>query len=506
MSSSAPDAPRLRFAPSPTGFFHVGGARTALFNWLIAKRTGGAFVLRIEDTDTERNRDEWTLGIQNAMKWIGVDWTEGPVFQSQRSALYAAATAKLRADGLAYFCECKSDEVRARNAAKYGSAEEGRGYDGRCRDLGLPAGDGRALRFRTPDDGTTIVHDLIRGEPAFENSTIEDFVIERGNGSAMFILANVVDDIDMRISHVVRAEEHLPNTPKAVLLWQALTTDVPLPVFAHVPVIVNEQRKKLSKRRDKVAVEDYELMGVLPEAMRNYLVLLGWSLSDDREIVSVQTMIDEFRLEDVNKSPAFFDIAKLCAFNGEYLRALSVDEYVARFETWLDSISAVRSPWSEFGQTEIAGTKLGDGRQEPPKLPWDPAKYDRVQFADIVPVIQERAKVLSEVPALVEFLFVDTPPHDPESWDKTMGPGKGAVEMLDGFLVEIDSVPFTHDGLKELAERVGLANGLKLGKAQAPLRVAVTGRTVGPPLFEALVVLGRERTIERMRAAREKLR
>jgi glutamyl-tRNA synthetase len=497
-------APRLRFAPSPTGFFHVGGARTALFNWLLAQRTGGALVLRIEDTDTERNRDEWTQGIQDAMRWIGVDWTEGPYFQSQRSDLYAAAIEKLRAAGHTYYCSCVSADVEARNIAKYGKAEADRGYDGFCRERRLDA-EGHATRFRTPDEGITIVRDLIRGEPEFENSRIEDFIIARSNGSAMFILANVVDDIDMRISHVIRGEEHLPNTPKAVLLWQALTTDVALPVFAHLPVIVNEQRKKLSKRRDKVAVEDYELMGVLPEAMRNFLVLLGWSLSNDREIVSVQTMIDEFRLEDVNKSPAFFDMAKLAAFNGEYLRALSTDDFVSKFEDWFHAIQSVRSPWSEFGQVEIAGSHLGEGRQEPPFLPWDPSRYDRDTFRRLVPIIQERAKLLSEVPALVEFAFVDSPPIDNDSWDKTMAPGKGAIEMLDGFLAGVDQIEFTHDALKSLAERVGEANGLKLGKAQAPLRVAVTGRTVGPPLFEALEVLGRERTIERMVVARAKL-
>jgi glutamyl-tRNA synthetase len=216
-------------------------------------------------------------------------------------------------------------------------------------------------------------------------------------------------------------------------------------------------------------------------------------------------MIDEFRLEDVNKSPAFFDITKLAAFNGEYLRALSVDEYVQRFETWLASVSAVRFPWNEFGTTEIPLERLGEGRQQPPILPWDPQRYDREIFQQLVPIIQERAKLLSDVPALVEFAFVDEPPFDPASWDKTMGPGKGAKEMLDGVLNEIDSISFTHDALKELAERVGEANGMKLGKAQAPLRVAVTGRTVGPPLFEALVVLGHEKTAQRFRVAREKL-
>ena len=401
-----PALPRLRFAPSPTGFFHVGGARTALFNWLVARRTGGVLVLRIEDTDTERNRDEWTEGIQSAMRWVGVDWDEGPYFQSRRGHLYADAADRLRADGSAYFCDCRSDDVKARNLARLGKDGEQAGYDGHCRDRRLEPGEGRALRFRSPDEGTTVVVDLIRGRPTFDNATIEDFVIQRSNGGAMFILANVVDDIDMGITHVVRGEEHLPNTPKAVLLWQALTADVELPVFAHVPVLVNDKRQKLSKRRDKVAVEEYRDLGILAEAMRNYLVLLGWAPGQDREIISVQTMIDEFRLEDVNSSPAFFDLVKLSAFNGEYIRALSVDEFTERSQPWLTGqFSGASFPASSF---------------------------DEAVFRSIAPMVQERVRLLSEVPGVVDFLFAEPVP-DQASWDKTMASGKGAAEMLAGF-------------------------------------------------------------------------
>ncbi len=497
-------APRLRFAPSPTGFFHVGGARTALFNWLVAQRTGGAFVLRIEDTDAERNRDEWTLGIQKAMHWVGVDWTEGPYFQSQRTDLYAAAAHRLFIDGRAYFCGCKADDVRARNLEAFGKSGADRGYDNHCRDRALDAAPGRALRFRSPDEGSTVVVDLIRGEPTFENALIEDFVIQRGNGSAMFLLANVVDDIDMRISHVVRAEEHLPNTPKAVMLWRALAPDVPLPVFAHVPVIVNEQRKKLSKRRDKVAVEDYELMGVLPEAMRNYLCLLGWSATDDREMLSVQTMIDEFRLEDVNLSPAFFDIVKLAAFNGEYIRVLPVEEFIGRFEAWFDALSQVREPWEKFGMADLPADRIGEGRQQPPKLPFPKSAYDPVRFAKIAPLVQERARLLSDILPMLDFLFLAEVPFDQPSWDKTMT-GPSAALMLDGFLALGTDLPWTADDLKGAVERLGDANGLKLGKAQAPIRVAVMGRTVGLPLFEALEQLGREETLRRVGEASAKV-
>jgi glutamyl-tRNA synthetase len=475
--------PRLRFAPSPTGFFHVGGARTALYNWLIAERTGGTLVLRIEDTDTERNRAEWVEGIQSSMRWVGATWGEGPYFQSARTQLYADACARLVAEGKAYFCGCTTDEVRARNVARLGKEGENAGYDRHCRDLGL-AGGGKALRFGTPLHGETVVVDLIRGAPSFDNTNIEDFVIQRSNGGAMFILANVVDDIDMRISHVVRGEEHLSNTPKAILLWRALAPGVALPVFAHVPVLVNEKRQKLSKRRDKVAVEDYRDMGILPEAMRNYLVLLGWAPGNDREYLSVEEMVAEFRLEDVNASPAMFDIVKLTAFNAEYIRRLPVDEFTARCEPWLTG--PLRPP-----TTELHG--------------FDPARFVPEQFAVLAPFVQERAKLLGDAPQMVDFLFRDEPVRDDASWDKTMAPSKGAVEMLAGFADGVGGLTWDAASLKALVERIGEVNGMKLGKAQAPIRVAVMGRAVGLPLFEALEVLGRERTMACVASARARL-
>jgi glutamyl-tRNA synthetase len=461
-------APRLRFAPSPTGFFHVGSARTALFNWLVARQTGGVFVLRIEDTDAERNSPEWVDGIESAMRWIGVDWDEGPFFQSLRTELYDEAVGRLLSSGRAYFCTCTTDEVRARNTAAHGTAEAGRGYDGFCRDRGLTEG---AVRFRTPDTGTTTVVDLVRGEPSFENDTIEDFVIVRTGGGAMFLLANVVDDIDMRISHVVRGEEHLPNTPKAVLLWQALAPDVPLPVFAHLPVLVNEHRQKLSKRRDRVALEDFADMGILPEAMRNYLVLLGWSMSGDRELVSVQTMIDEFRLEDVNLSPAFFDIVKLTAMNAEYVRLLSVDDFIERSRPFLPA------GWA-----------------------------DSVVMRRMAPLLQERVRLLPDSTTMIDFLF-DAPVMEPDSWTKAMTGSNtaNARHMIEGFLDAAPTTPWLPDDLKLMVERLGAAVELKLGKAQAPIRVAVTGRTVGPPLFEALELLGVEETLRRLEVAKGRL-
>ncbi len=466
-------SPRFRFAPSPTGFFHVGGARTALYNWALAKRLGGTFVLRIEDTDEARNKPEWTQGIIDALDWIGVkrdDPTfEGPYFQSDNAAQHVEAAHRLYAEGRAYYCDLTSEQIQERS--KQNSKP---GYDGYSRDRGLEPGPGRVLRFRVPE-GTTVVDDLVRGRVEFSNDTIEDFVLLRGNGSPMFLLANVVDDMSMRVSHVVRAEEHLPNTPKQQMLWEALGHRPP--VWAHVPVLVNEQRKKLSKRRDKVALEQFRDEGYLSEAMVNYLMTLGWAPSGDEEIVPWSRIEAEFRLEDVNHSPAFFDLKKLAAFNGEYIRAMSPDEFVEACRPFL----------------------IGD-------VPWSAERFDDAVFRSIAPLAQTRMVTMNEIVELVDFLFLDAPLIDEAAWAKTFA-GDAAVGMLDGAIGAYEAIDdWSAESLKASLEAVGVSRGLKLGKAQAPVRVAVTGRTVGPPLFEALELLGREVTIARMRAASERAR
>jgi glutamyl-tRNA synthetase len=452
-------SPRVRFSPSPTGMFHVGGARTALFNWLFARQQGGTFLLRIEDTDTARNRPEWTEGIYAAMSWLGLDWDDTYV-QSRNQDMQVEAAQKLHADGHAYWCGCTADEVQARNAA---NGIKTPGYDGHCRDLGLPPGEGRALRFRTPEDGSITRVDLIRGTSEIDVATVEDFVILRANGVPLYVFANALDDIDDRITHVIRGDDHLSNVPKQILLQRALGH--PEPIWAHLPLIVNEQRKKLSKRRDKVALEAFRDEGILAEAMVNYLGTLGWSPPGDEEIVPLQTMLDTFRLEDVNSSSAQFDTKKLLAFNGHYLRELPREEYVTRVLDWYRT--TIVEPMAE--------------------------------------VIQERGATFPETLSMTDFLLHDAPPMDGASWDKAMGKGP-ALAILDAAIEAYAACQdWTAGSLHALTEELAARVELSLGKAQAPIRVAVTGRTVGPPLFESLVVLGRERTLERLRRAATRL-
>ncbi|CAO5178032.1 Glutamate--tRNA ligase [Frankia sp. AiPs1] len=461
---------RVRFAPSPTGIFHVGGARSALFNWLVALRTGGDFVLRVEDTDASRNRPEWTDGIISALDWLGISpgRYEGPVLQSSRAQAHRDAASRLQAAGLAYYCDCTREEL----AERTGNAQ--RGYDGFCRERALGPGPGRALRFRTPDEGVTVVRDLIRGEPQFANDTLEDFVIARADGSAVFLLANVVDDLEMGITHVIRGEEHLPNTPKQQLLWAALGAPEP-PVWAHVPVIVNEKRQKLSKRRDKVALESYRDEGYLPAAMKNYLMLLGWAPPGDEEIVPWETIETTFDLADVKPSPAFFDEKKLRAFNGEYIRALTPDEFAQAVRPWLTA----------------------------PVAPWPAEAFDPKVFAAVVGLAQSRLSVLSEIVPMVDFLFLADAPVDDAAWAKAMkGP---AAALLSDVHARFGTVEWTAEALKTALTEVGEQHGLKLAKAQAPVRVAVTGRSVGLPLFESLELLGRETTLARLDTARARL-
>ena len=429
-------APRVRFAPSPTGFLHVGGARTALFNWLFARHTGGRVILRIEDTDTERTREEWVTGIQSTLRWLGLDWDEGPFRQSERADTYADAAEKLIASGHAY----RQDD---------------------------------AVRFRPPNEGTTTFTDLIRGEVSVKNDTLEEFVIVRSTGHPTFYLANAVDDVDMGITHVIRGEDLLPSTARVLLLREALGSP-DQPVFAHLPLLVGQDRQKLSKRHGDIALEDYRDKGYLAEALRNYLALLGWAPRDGREIVPIEELVAEFQLEDVTKAAAYFDHQKLDHINAEYIRALPVATFVRESLPWLET--------------------------DPP---WPPENFGPDVFDRMAPLVQERVKTLAEVPEMVDFLFLDEPVIDEKSWQKAMRPP--AAELLDDAIAEYEKCEWEPEVLHEVTLKVGEHHGLKLAKAQAPIRVAVTGRSVGPPLFESLAVLGRERVLDRLRAARARV-
>ena len=454
--------------------FHVGGARSALHNWALARRLGGTFVLRIEDTDEARNHPEWTAGIIDALAWIGISdddpHFEGPHFQSEHADAHVAAAQRLYRDGAAYYCDLSGQDVQDR-AAELGIT----GYDGYSRDRGLEPAPGRVLRFRVPE-GTTTLHDGVRGDITFDNSTIEDFVLLRGNGSPVFVLANVVDDIEMGITDVIRGEEHLPNTPKQQMLWAALGHEPPR--WAHVPVLVNEHRKKLSKRRDNVALESYRDDGILADAMVNYLMTLGWTPPRAEELGSEIFTWDEleaeFRLEDVIPSPAFFDVKKLVAFNKQYIKNLPFDEFLA----------------------------VVDG-----ELPPD---WDRSRFAAIAPHIMERLERLGDAPGLVDFLFLDDgelPEIDDVAWEKAAKPDWAAplLNELTEAYAAMDPARWQADDLKAEIERVMATHEIKLGKAQALPRVAVSGRSVGPPLFESLEVLGQQETVRRLRAGLTRL-
>jgi glutamyl-tRNA synthetase len=449
-----------------------------LFNWLIARQTGGEVLLRIEDTDAERNRPELTDNILEMITWLGLDWDGAPYHQNQRFPLYQDAAEKLLAAGCAYWCDCTSEQVQARAKERGGPP----GYDGHCRtrdvqpqrDAAVP---GVALRFRTPDDGTTVVEDVVRGTVRFDNAVLEDFVLLRSDGSPTFLLANLVDDADLGITHVVRGEEHLNGTPKYLLLGEALGLGH-RPVFAHLPVLVNEQRKKLSKRRDAVSVADFRDQGYLPEAMVNYLALLGWGPRDGMEIRPLQEIIDLFRLEDVTSSPAFFDLRKLQHFNATYIRALDGPTFVERSR-----------PYLTHGEDTV-----------------------RV-LAPLAELVRDRVRLLTEVEPMVDFLREDQVVIDEAAWQKGVGKlGDRAAVMLDAAIERLATCDWERDAieaaLKSAAEQAGIVNAegqSQMSKAQAPVRLAVTGRSVGPPLYESLVVLGRERTLDRLRSARVRI-
>jgi len=476
---------RVRFAPSPTGHLHVGGARTALFNWLFARNQGGVFVLRIEDTDKIRSTEESTGGILSSLHWLGLDWDEGPgvggehepYFQMQRIPFYQAAMEQLLTTGKAYHCYCTQEELKSRRQA---AMAEGRppGYDRRCRHLS--SGERAALeaegkkpvvRFAMPMEGETVVHDLIRGDVHFANDQLDDLVIVKADGTPTYNFAVVVDDMLMRISHVIRAEDHLANTPRQIRIYEAL--GYALPQFAHVSMILGEDGTRLSKRHGATAVAEYRESGYLPEAMFNFLALLGWAYDDKTELMSRDEIIERFTLEKVTPSPAIFSKDKLDWMNGVYIRGLAGDDLARRLLPFLAS----------------AGLE---------------ADQDTVRR--LVPLIQERVKLLSDAVELVDFFFTDEIVYEPQL---LVGKKMGSSDSLDALrraLQVLEEVPsFDESALEDVLRALVDELGVKAGQLFGIIRVAVTGKTVAPPLFGTLSILGRERTLARLHTAEDLL-
>ena len=468
---------RVRFAPSPTGHPHLGNIRTALFNWLFARHNGGTFILRIEDTDVARWVEGATDTILDSLRWLGLDWDEGPHFQSQRLEVYRGVADRLVKDELAYLCYCSPQRLESMRQEQI-RRKQPPGYDRHCRHLTRAqrgeleaSGTTPVVRCKSPLEGQTSFCDLIRGEIVFENSTLDDFVLLKSDGYPTYHLANVVDDHQMKISHVLRADEWLSSTPRHVLLYQALGWTPPQ--FAHLPMILGPDRAKLSKRHGATSVKEYMDQGYLPEAMFNFLALLGWSLDDRTELLSAQEIIEQFTLDRISKAAAVFNREKLDWMNGVYLRGLNLREFSERAMPFLerDLRLEIRRP------------------------------LDTDYIGRIAPLVQERAKTLGEVPQLTEFFFVDEVEYDAGLLTSKLERAE-AVEAIQASLARLEKLENWDAAslealLRPLAEELGLKTGAFFGL----LRVATTGRTAAPPLFQTMEVLGRERCLERLRAA-----
>jgi glutamyl-tRNA synthetase len=455
--------PRTRFAPSPSGYLHIGGARTALFNYLFARHQGGTFVLRIEDTDRERSTEESIAAILESLRWLAIDWDEGPFFQSQRIATYVAAAERLLAAGLAYPCYCSSEDLDAKRKAAL-AAGRNPTYDGTCRDLPPGARSGpHTVRFRSPKAGETVIDDLVKGRVVFQNAELDDLIILRTDGSPVYNFCVVVDDVDMRITHVIRGDDHLANTPRQILLYQAL--GAPLPAFAHVPLILGPDKTRLSKRHGAMAVTAYRDMGFLPDAVVNYLVRLGWS-HGDQEIFSRAELTLKFNLESVGKAAGIFNAEKMLWLNAHYLRQLPR----------LELARAARPFIEERG--------------------W-PVPSDEEWLAKAFATEQERAKTLAELVDVSYFYLLDDVTLDPSAKAKFLKPAvRPVLVALRNALAALE--PWSVETLTAAFHRIMEAHKLSLGRLAQPVRVAVTGRTVSPGIFEVLDVLGRERTLVRI--------
>lgn len=457
---------RTRFAPSPTGTLHIGGARTALFNWLLARSRGGTFVLRIEDTDAVRSTRESTQAILDSMTWLGLDWDDGPYYQSQRTDIYLEHIQKLIDSGQAYYCHCSGEEVAARKKEAF---KEGRKpkYDGLCRDKGLGPAPGAVVRFKGPQTGTTHWTDAIKGPIAIENSELDDLVLLRSDGQPTYNIAVVVDDLTMSITHVIRGDDHVNNTPRQILLYQALKADIP--VFGHVPMILGPDKKRLSKRHGAESVMAYRDMGYLPEALVNYLVRLGWSYGDE-EIFSRDELIEKFSLESVGRSAGVFDPEKLLWLNAHYIK-----------ESAPGRLAGLAAPILDKNGLDASG--LG-------------------YLAQALVTLQPRAKTVVELAEKAGFYLAQEIEYDPKAAKKFLKAGLAPV--MDDLIMRLGALDdFSEKTLEDVFSALVQAHEIKLGKIAQPVRVALTGKTASPGLFEVMDVLGKTRVLPRLRKAYE---
>ena len=473
--------PRVRFAPSPTGYLHVGGARTALFNWLYARRHGGTFVLRIEDTDVERSSTDMVTGILDGLRWLGLTWDEGPqiggpyapYFQSERLDRYRAVTRQLVERGLAYYCYCTPDRLRGERERAEARGEAWR-YDRACLALTDDrrhqldaAGAPRAIRFRVPP-GATGFEDAVHGPIAFAGTNIEDFVIERSDGHPTYHLSVVVDDVDMRITQVIRGDDHISNTPKHVLLFQAL--EAPVPQFAHVPLILGADKKRLSKRHGATSVTEYQRQGYLPEAMVNFLALLGWSPGGDRELMSVTELTASFTLAGISGGNAVFDTDKLDWMNGQYIAQRPAEALA----------ESVRPLLQEAG------------------LSASPLVADHQRFSRLLDLLRPRAKRLTDFVEQARPLLMDTVEYEPAAVTKHLSDPRIGDHLTTLVKALRDTSPFDEPHVEATVRATAESLGVKAGALIHATRVAVTGRMASPGLFELLALLGRDEAVARL--------
>jgi glutamyl-tRNA synthetase len=478
---------RVRFAPSPTGYLHVGGARTALFNWLFARGQGGTMILRIEDTDAERNKPELVNGILEGLQWLGVDWDEGPFYQSQRTALYLNAARKLLANGSAFLCYCAAEKYVGGDHAEAGAeASKVRRLtrcscrDGQPRTLGVKP----AVRFNVPAGGTTKFLDAVFGEREFSNDEIEDFVLMRSGkgeeefGPSMYQMSAVVDDVDMHISHVIRGADHISNTPKQVLLYRALGAEIP--IFAHLPLILGPDKSRLSKRHGATDVNMYRTEGFLPEAFRNFLALLGWAPGGDEEFLRTSELLEKFSLQGVSRTNGVFDRAKLEWFNTQYLQKLPIEELLPHVEAQLQHSKLWKDEWAS-----------GAGRQ------W---------FAKTVDLLRPRVRLLPDFASWSRAFFSDDFQREPAAKEKFWKEPEKIKALLTATADALAALSdWSHDPCDHATRAVAEAAGVKAGLLINAIRVAIVGQAVAPPLFDTMVVLGEQRVVRRLRDAAAEL-